>query len=648
MDLGEIFGAGGRLAEAILDYQSRPSQQEMAEMVAAALATKEVALLEAGTGTGKTFAYLAPLLLSNARAVVSTSTRSLQEQLVRKDLPTLCRALKVKAEIRLLKGRANYLCLQRMDKAQRNPELPLQDNATRPDLIARDLDRVVAFARNTKDGDLADLKGVPRYSRVWPLVTSTVDNCTVKECPDYDRCYVYRAREYARQAQILVVNHALLLADAKLRAASLGDIIPPYENLVCDEAHELPELILRTFANRLNTEDLAQRVRDLAKEVSAEEKYKDWEDALDSIVARAEAAHQACPKHWRGSSISNLEAVGEEIWAQELLSLEDALASAFAVGESLAADEEISIPELSWLASAQELCTNFRTSDSKVSGWLELTGRSLSLYQVPADWGSIFAQQVVAERTAIFTSATLDCGDDFAMFSHQIGVAEVTRKSWPSPFDYPSISRLLLPAHAPDPRSDRIRHEQYVCAIIARLAPRNHGGTLALFTTKAEVKRAGLQLRRQLKTNCAVLIQGEDSQEELLAKFRKKTKLSKLLIGTRTFWQGIDLPGEVLTLVVIDRIPFQRPDDPFTELAAAQLAEPSMKFSKLQVPKAAMVLRQGAGRLIRHGSDYGVLVLCDPRLNNSSFGERILSCLPPMSRTFDPDEVVRFLRERRL
>lgn len=618
----------------------------MGEEVVATGDTGGIAILEAGTGTGKTFAYLAPLLLSAARVVVSTSTRGLQEQLCNKDIPALKKALGVDADIRLLKGRRNYVCKRRLAENLEQPELSLDSRDRRGfGWLRKDLAAVAKFAQDSVDGDLAMLTGVPTQSRVWPLVTSTVDNCSAARCPDYSSCFVYKARRRARDAQLLIVNHSLLLSDAHLRERGMGEIIPPYDFLVCDEAHVLPEMILKHFSLICGTEETVRRTGELleAAAVAGFPAHDEYTRALGEVRGAAAALRGSCERSWLGV-----------VGAEQMQCCTEFCAAAKLLRNAFCALEEQCLELTSgddgfsacadWAAERKGIFAELLAQSGTAACWIEVGKRAVVARMTPFNTDEIFRRTVLDERKVVFTSATLAVDGSFDLFRRRLGITHAREKIWGSPFDYAANTRLLLPDGMPDPRDDRAKFVEKVCETVTKLALANRGRAFALFAAYSDMKQAGELLADSLAGKCKVLVQGDQPPDLLLRKFRARGHEAKILVGTRTFWQGVDIPGQSLSLVVVDRIPFQPPDDPLLEVLAAALDDPGKVFSMIQVPSAALLLKQAAGRLIRGENDRGVLVICDPRLRNMAYGKAIMRSLPPMPEAGSASEAEQFLR----
>ena len=643
MKIEDDFAPDGALARALPRYEPRLGQIEMATAVEETVAAGGVAALEAGTGIGKTFAYLAPVLRADKAAVVSTGTRALQKQLLG-DLAVLTAALGCKADVALLKGRANYLCRHRLREARRAREIAHSD----------EFQKIERFAAATADGDIADAPGVAADSPLWPLATSTRENCLGQKCRDYDECYVYRARERARRARIVVVNHHLFLSDLRLRQEGVAEILPETDALIFDEAHLLPALAPRHFGGRLSMNALSRFARECEERLSglfvgAATTTRD--ESFSALAAAARAAADAAEE-------------GEES-AREKVLADDKIRAAL---ESLTAAARRARDALEARASEDEILTNLwnrACADSKflrawIDGdndggedsapvadgeqtvrWLEAKNGVVVLHAAPLSARAVFARHVLPQaRATIFTSATLSVDSKFDDFCGELGIDTDARiESWRSPFDFPSRARLHLPRAMPPPNT-----REFSAAALAAMAPlarANGGRAFALFSSLRAMK-AAIDFFRAEAPELETLAQGEEPNENLLARFRQTP--NAVLVGSHSFWQGVDAPGEALSLVMIDKIPFIPPSDPMLvardEWRRRRGENP---FIKNQLPPAATLMKQVAGRLLRGADDYGVFVVCDPRLLQKPYGKVILRSLPPMPRIRETQEAIDFL-----
>jgi ATP-dependent DNA helicase DinG len=637
-DLDDVFASDGPLARALPDYTERREQRRMAQAVAQALERREPLLVEAGTGTGKTFAYLVPALLSGRRVVISTGTRTLQDQLFSKDLPLVARALGRPARIALLKGRANYLCLYRLEQADAQRAIEGLKPANR--LLAR----VERWAKTTRSGDLSEVPGLADANAVWSLVTSTRENCLGARCPRYSACHVVAARRAAQEADIVIVNHHLLLADLTLKEDGFGDLLGAADAVILDEAHQIPDLATMFFGLSVSSrrvELLAQEARlELAKRgvaaVEAQNTTAEVEHALRELALRVPRAAGRLSWEESGAALE-LPAVG-------LADALDALAARLdTVGEEAAV--ALCAGRAREMAASLERIAHADTGEGART--VETTQRGFGLGLLPFDVSERF--QALARRHAsawIFTSATLSIGEDFAHFAQRLGLADAPTLRIESPFDYQRQGRLYLPAGLPDPSSP-----VFTPAVVDTALPLIEaagGGAFVLFTSHRALAAAADLVRRRWGESppFPLFVQGAAPREQLLREFREAG--NGVLLGTTSFWEGVDVKGEALRLVIIEKLPFASPDDPLVKARIRFLeSQGGNAFRDYQLPEAVLALKQGVGRLIRSEEDYGVVAICDPRIVTRSYGRAFLASLPPFTATRDADEVRSFLRRHR-
>jgi ATP-dependent DNA helicase DinG len=580
-----------------------------------------VLIAEAGTGTGKTFAYLVPALLAGGKVIISTGTKTLQDQLFDRDLPAVREALASGASAALLKGRANYVCLYRLRRA----------GADEARYVTRDegaqLRRIERFAAVSTTGDRADLADVPEDAPVWVHATSTRENCLGQECPDYRDCFVMRARRNALAADVVVVNHHLFFADVVLRDEGIAELLPACNTLIFDEAHQLPATARAFFGERVSTSQLIEIARDARVELRA---AGGASPELDALASRLD-------KSSRDLRLALGEAAVRLAWNQALglPGFADALQK---VGDSL----EIFWKQIAEQAERSEglgscarragearaILSKLREGDSRTEvRWVETLAHAALLHVTPLSSAELFRRQMDDHpRSWIFTSATLAVGEDFNHFRRELGLPEAEARRWTSPFDFPSQALLYIPKGLPADPNDPAFTEAVVNAALPVLRA-SGGRAFMLFTTLRALRRAHELLRDRI--GFPLLVQGTGSRSELLSRFR--TLGNAVLLGSQSFWEGVDVRGDALSLVVIDKLPFAPPDDP---VLAARIdgmrAEGGNPFMELQLPQAVLQLKQGAGRLIRDETDRGVLMLCDPRLVSKPYGRRIIQSLPPM------------------
>ena len=617
----------------------------MAQAVARAITERRPLVAEAGTGTGKTFAYLVPALLYGGKVIVSTGTKTLQDQLFERDLPTIRDALTVPITVALLKGRANYVCHHHLERTAREGRLPSRTDA-------RYLPKIVAFARASQRGDRAELADVPDNASIWPLVTSTRDNCLGSNCDFHRECFVMKARKDALDADVVVVNHHLFFADIMLRDEGLAELLPACNTLILDEAHQLPDTATLFFGEQTTAGQLGELARD-AEAIARTE--------LRDVPGLADAGADLVPllRKFRLAAGDTPGKLSQQMLAdrREFREALDALAAGLdrlATEMRLVAERSEDVGVIARRAetaadSVARWQAGFDTHADPASGWIrwiDVSAQGFQLHASPLSVAEVFRRQVDGTgRAWIFTSATLAVGRDFSHYTSQLGLTEAGTGCWDSPFDYASQGLLYVPRGLPAP--NRVEHTHAVVDAAVPVLKASRGRAFLLFTTiralgaarerlAAAFDREGLQF--------PMLVQGDGSKSELLMQFRALG--NAVLLGSASFWEGVDVPGDALSVVVIDKLPFAPPDDP---LLAARLekinAEGRNAFMDWQLPQAAISLKQGAGRLIRTESDRGVLMLCDPRLVDKPYGRRIWQSLPPMKRTRDIADVVAFFAE---
>jgi ATP-dependent DNA helicase DinG len=723
-ELGDIFASDGLLARQIDGYRPRASQIEMSRAVAAALEASGRALpepamfeaqqrparrlqqssaqrpgaasdergtaseaestdsgentliVEAGTGTGKTYAYLVPAMLWGGKVIVSTGTKHLQDQLFQRDIPTVRDALAVPVSVAMLKGRANYLCHYYLQRTADNGRLPSRQETSY-------LQEIVRFAKITRTGDKAELASVPETAAVWSMVTSTRDNCLGQECPHYKDCFVMQARREAQQADIVVVNHHLFFADIMLRDTGMAELLPTANTVVFDEAHQLPETATLFFGETLSTAQLLELARD-----SVVEGLGHARDAVDwvKLGAALERATRDVRLTFKEDSlrlsISQLPDDHPLFEALEKVETElDALASALAsqseraesIGVCLRRARELQDLLGGWTTPpAREDAAgdaskdtrderNERSEDSSASTrssaqaasdpgekvrWVEVFSHTVQLHETPLSVAPIFAKQRAGvPRAWIFTSATLSVRGDFTHYAAQMGLSSRRSMTLPSPFDYATQGLLYVPRNLPQPSSPAFTDAVFDAALPAIEA--SGGGVFMLCTTLRAVDRIANKLRDTIESrgwDMPLLVQGDASRTELLERFRGYG--NAILVGSQSFWEGVDVRGDALSLVVIDKLPFAPPDDPVLSARLDALTKKGLSpFAVHQLPQAVITLKQGAGRLIRAETDRGVLMICDTRLVDKPYGKRIWQSLPPFKRTREIDVVREFFAE---
>nr|WP_232243489.1 ATP-dependent DNA helicase [Paraburkholderia sp. SOS3] len=740
-ELGDIFAADGLLARQIDGYRSRASQIEMARAVAAALEAsgrampepamfdvqqrparrlqssassassaspvlsaqqrgakdgglasadadaknedtgENTLIVEAGTGTGKTYAYLVPAMLWGGKVIVSTGTKHLQDQLFQRDIPTVRDALAVPVSVAMLKGRANYLCHYYLQRTADNGRLPSRQETSY-------LQEIVRFAKITRTGDKAELASVPETAAVWSMVTSTRDNCLGQECPHYKECFVMQARREAQQADLVVVNHHLFFADIMLRDTGMAELLPTANTIVFDEAHQLPETATLFFGETLSTAQLLELARD-----SVAEGLSNARDALDWVKLGAALERAARDVRLTFKEDSLRVSVGQladdhPLFAAlaavqvELDALTDALAGqserAESIGACLRRARELQDLLAGWttlpaeaperssrdagtgrdsratstgegaahVTQATQASRADAESNEKVR-WIEVFSHTVQLHETPLSVAPIFAKQRAGvPRAWVFTSATLSVRGDFTHYAAQMGLNARRSMTLPSPFDYETQGLLYVPRNLPQPSSPVFTDAVFDAALPAIEA--SGGGVFMLCTTLRAVDRIATKLRDTIESRgweMPLLVQGDASRTELLERFRAYG--NAILVGSQSFWEGVDVRGDALSLVVIDKLPFAPPDDPVLSARLDALTKKGLSpFAVHQLPQAVITLKQGAGRLIRAETDRGVLMICDTRLVDKPYGRRIWQSLPPFKRTREIDVVREFFADR--
>lgn len=647
-DLQRIFSDDGPLARAIPGYRLRPQQLDMAGRIAAAIRDCKALVAEAGTGTGKTFAYLVPALLSGGKVIVSTGTKTLQDQLFNRDLPTVRDALGLPASIALLKGRSNYVCPYHLERALTEGRFARKDEAEHIRIIAR-------FAKATASGDKAELAAVPEDSGAWSQATSTRENCLGQDCPHHKQCFVINARRDAMGADVVVVNHHLFFADVMLRDDGLGELLPACNTVVFDEAHQLPEVAGVFFGEAVGTGQVMDLARDTRLEaVAAAKDYPPLQEACRAVEKAARDLRLAFNREMR---------LAEAQWrdhpeAQRQLEALGACLGDFGRHLEAQADRSeglancrLRLADLAqrlrhWSAAGSVSTLPAATADGEEESfvrWAEVTAYGVTLNLTPLSVANIFRRQLEGHpRAWIFTSATLAVGKDFGHYCHELGLNEAETGLWGSPFDYGECSLLYCPQRMPDPNSP-LYHEAVLEAAWPALVA-SGGRAFLLCTSLRAMRRIHELLQERLereKLDLPLLLQGEGSKSELLERFRFLG--NAILVASQSFWEGVDVRGEALSLVIIDKLPFAPPDDPVLAARIEHLKrEGRNAFQEVQLPRAVISMKQGAGRLIRDEADRGVLMVCDPRLVDKPYGRRIWRSLPPMRRSREIADVEAF------
>ena len=650
----EALSEGGALAARLDGFVVRPAQLRLTAAVAEAFDAREVLLAEAGTGTGKTYAYLVPALRSGLKTIISTGTRALQDQLYHRDLPRVREALGTGLRSALLKGRANYLCLYRMNQAKGEAQFTSPAQASQ-------FQRIVAWSGRTRAGDMAELEGLADDSPLLPLVTSTVDNCLGSDCPFWEECFVVQARQRAQAADLVVVNHHLLLADLALKQEGFGEILPGAQAFVIDEAHQLPELAASFFGEGFGM----RQIQELARDCLAECKQTTGALAvlqapvrvLEQALRELRAAMEALPPRGTRYRALTLPAVadGFDVLADSLAALEPALeplAGASPGFEAcLARVRELGERLGRWRdggmasdAFADELTDEAALARTAARGgevyWYELSPRGFRCQRTPLDVSAPLRQHREQSRAAwVFTSATLAVGGGFQHLGRKLGLFDPDTLLEPSPFDWPRQALCYLPRDLPEPNT-----REFGAAMLAAVRPvleASGGRAFLLFASHRALREAAQALRG---APWPLFVQGEAPKAELLQRFRESG--NGVLLGSASFREGVDVAGDALSVVVVDKLPFAAPDDPvFEARLEAVRRSGGNPFRDEQLPQAVIALKQAVGRLIRTESDRGVLVLCDPRLTQKTYGRVFLDSLPPIPKTRELADVQQFFAQ---
>ncbi|WJF91215.1 ATP-dependent DNA helicase [Paraburkholderia bonniea] len=708
-ELDDIFAADGLLARQIDGYRPRAAQIDMARAVAAAMEASSRALpepamfdaarparrlappsslaaaaqageagaepgnldgsentliVEAGTGTGKTYAYLVPAMLWGGKVIVSTGTKHLQDQLFQRDIPTVRDALAVPVSVATLKGRANYLCHYYLQRTADNGRLPSRQESAH-------LQEIIRFAKITRTGDKAELASVPETAAVWSMVTSTRENCLGQECTYYKDCFVMQARKEAQQADIVVTNHHLFFADIMLRDTGMAELLPTANTVIFDEAHQLPETATLFFGETLSTAQFLELARDcVAEGLSHARDATDWAKLGGTLERAARDVRLAFREDSVRLALAQLPGTHAlfpalEVLERELGALATVLASQAERAESIGAcsrrARELQDALARWTSPQPQLEEGAERSaagDDKTDAaacavsaekvrWIEVFSQTVQLHETPLSVAPIFSRQRAGvPRAWIFTSATLSVRGDFTHYAAQMGLNVRRSMTLPSPFDYATQGLLYVPRNLPQPSSPMFTDAVFEAALPAIEA--SGGGVFMLCTTLRAVDRIAAKLREVIEArgwSYPLLVQGDASRTELLERFRGYR--DAILVGSQSFWEGVDVRGDALSLVVIDKLPFAPPDDPVLSARLDALTKKGLSpFAVHQLPQAVITLKQGAGRLIRAETDRGVLMICDTRLVDKPYGRRIWQSLPPFRRTREIDMVEAFFASR--
>lgn len=649
----QAFAPDGVLSRMVREFHPRAGQIEMAHAIAQTIDGGGALVVEAGTGVGKTFSYLVPALLSGTRVLLSTATKTLQDQLFGRDLPQLVQALGLPVRTALLKGRASYLCLHRLELARQDPSL--SDRT-----LARTLGKIEQWAHTTRSGDLAELSGLDERSPVLPLVTSSRDNCLGAQCPQFRACHVNQARREALAADVVVINHHLFFADLAVRESGMAELLPSVQTVVFDEAHQLNETGLQFLGRQLSTGQVIDCAHDLLAVGLAQARgLGEWQQHAARLDRSARDLRILVGRMPAGSRLRWSDAapgqLADDAWQETLGAVHTACVQA---REALGPVAQISpdfgrlIERLDNLIAHADAFLQRREPDSV--RWLDV-GAHLRLVESPLDIAQAVQEKLLhtdstepSQRAWIFTSATLGDDPQLRWFTEPCGLGDARIVRVQSPFDYERQAAVYVPRHMVKPADPA--HSAQVAALVARLASTLGGRTLVLTTTLRALRAISEDLQRRFDASDAiqVLVQGQGPKRELMDRLRNAVGDGGpgcILVASASFWEGIDVPGDALQMVVIDKLPFPPPNDPLVEARAGRLeAQGRSAFNDYFIPEAAVALKQGAGRLVRRETDRGVLVVCDNRLISMGYGRRLLAALPPMRRISEEEELLEMLQ----
>jgi ATP-dependent DNA helicase DinG len=626
-DLNKVFAADGPLAQTIAGYKTRKQQLEMALAIEDAIKNNQQLIAEAGTGTGKTFAYLVPALLSGGKVIVSTGTKTLQDQLFNRDLPAVRDALKVPVTVAMLKGRANYVCHFHLERSANEGRFISREDANYVHIIRN-------FVENSATGDKSELVEVPENATIWPAVTSTRDNCIGQECSYYKDCFVMEARKRALAADVVVVNHHLFFADVMLRDEGVSELLPSANTIIFDEAHQLPEVAGLFFGEDVSTSQLMELARD------SEAEYVTTAKDCPALQEAAKKLEKAVRDFrlifaYEGSRMPVQKALALKGFDENYAEMKAKLKELSAVLESQGARDPAL--ENCWqraMALEVQLQRWQKADNENLVRWVEVFTQSVQLHATPLSVAEGFGKQLNAQpRAWIFASATLAVKSDFGHYISQMGLGNAATGHWDSPFDYDKQALFYVPPDMPDPNS-----QSYIASVAAVALPvlqASGGRAFVLCTSLRAMREIHALLKEAFSQNgmeYPLMMQGESSRSELLERFRKLG--NAVLVGSQSFWEGVDVRGEALSCVIIDKLPFAPPDDPVLSARIDKMNQEGRNaFMQYQLPYAVITLKQGAGRLIRDETDRGVLMICDPRLITKPYGRRIWQSLPPFRRT---------------
>ena len=628
INLTEFFGPSSPLDELLNGFQSRQGQADMAEEVAYAINEGQHLVVEAGTGIGKTFAYLVPAMVSGQKVIISTGTKTLQDQLYHRDLPLISKAIGRPIATALLKGRSNYLCLNRLELASTNDKY-----------ISRDLGLVHQWRHQTATGDKTELADVSEASMVWPLVTSTIDNCLGRKCPDYQNCHVMKARQNAQESDLIVINHHLLLADLTMKEEGFAEFLPDTKVMILDEAHQIPDLAAQFFGVSIGNIELDRLCNELLVIVIPLNQPL----VLRQIDALKKALRQLlldAPKREGRYEFSQIQAdinISIKHICETLKNLGQVLMPLADMTETI--EKKYELTELYFNRMSSILDQDFGDG----LRWVDIKPRSLRLNLTPLDVGKKLRELFLkSKKSWIFTSATIAIGEDFSHFKERIGLVGAKEASFPSPFALENNALIYLPPGLPEP--SHLKFTEKMLGATLPLLKTVSGGVFFLFTSHNALSKAKawIKAKQKMLNGRLLLVQGDSPRDDMLKKFRADG--NAILLGTGSFWEGVDVRGEALNMVVIDKLPFRSPSDPLMMARLEYIKRNGGNgFIEHQLPTAVLALKQGVGRLLRDEEDYGLIVLCDPRVKNKNYGKTFIDGLSPMQSTESLTRVNDFL-----
>ena len=635
----QFFSEKGDLSHSIDGYRVRQEQIDISVLIDEAITHKKKLIVEAGTGIGKTFAYLVPAFLSGGKIIISTATKNLQDQLFTKDIPMIRDALKVPVSLAMLKGRSNYLCHLRLENAMIEGAFMTKEDATYLHLVNQ-------HAKHSEDGDRAELDTIPESSSIWPQVTSTKENCLGQDCSFYKECFVMNARKKALAADVTIVNHHLFFADLNMKEEGISELLPKAATVIFDEAHQIPDIASIFFGKNISTSQISEIVQDgyqiylkHMKDVS------DFEPILNDLEKANKDFRLVFPResnrypYQKISSFSRFD-----------FTYEDLIKKIKKLIELLAHHKDRDTEIEKYFDSTHEILSNFdawrEDKDNNSIKWVEVYSQSVQLNNTPLSIADMFAKHINNESTSwIFTSATLAVKTNFDHFKNQLGLMDANSASKESPFNYAEKALLYVPKSMPD-----ANHENFNFAVVNQIYPfikASKGRAFILCTTLKSMREIFTLLQDKIETDqldYPIYLQGDGSRNHLLNKFREHGHA--ILIGSLSFWEGVDVKGDALSLVVIDKLPFFSPEDPVLAARIDKINQSGGNaFMEYQLPNAVITLKQGAGRLIRDEFDKGVLVICDTRIIDKAYGKRMWQSLPPFARTRNDLEVIQFLEK---